>query len=155
DSWSARLSWNPGPSWSMQVSYGHLADPEAHAPGVSVDRLTASVLHAARPFPDGSWSTALVYGQNWYSGQAPTTRSVLLESSFELGADTVFGRVEYAQRSGEELAIQEEPTAPAGVGTEVFDSGVLELGYIRRLATAGPVNIGLGVVGSLYWLDGG
>jgi len=155
DSWSARLSWNPTDSWSMQVSYGHLAEPEAHAPGVSVDRLTASVLHSWRPRREALWSTALVYGQNWYSGAAFSTRVVLLESALEWGSDTVFGRIEYAQRSGEDLALDEEPGAPAGIGTRVFNSGVLELGYLRRLVTLGPMHVGLGIVGSVYALDAG
>jgi hypothetical protein len=155
DSWSLRLSWNPARQWSAQVSYGHLAEPEAHAPGVSVDRFTASVLHSWRPGPEASWNTSLVYGQNWYSGPVPTTRAVLLESALEWKADTVFGRLEYVQRSGDDLALEHEATAPPGIATEVFDSCVLELGYVRRLATFGPLNVGLGVVGSLYVLDGG
>jgi hypothetical protein len=155
DSWSARLSWNPLDSVSAQVSYGHLASPEEHSPGVSVDRFTASVLHSWRPGPGASWSTTLVFGQNWFSGHAPTTRALLLESALELGPDTVFGRIEWVQRSGEDLALDHESSAPPGIGTQVFDSGVLELGYLRRIATFGPVNLGLGAVGSLYLLDGG
>jgi hypothetical protein len=155
DSWSVRLSWNPGDAWSAQVSYGHLAEPEEHAPGVSVDRVTASLLHSWRPGPDASWSTAIVYGQNWYSGDAPSTRVVSLESSLELGADTVFGRVEYAQRSGEDLSLEEVASAPPGIGTQVFDSGVLELGYVRRVFSVGPLNVGAGAVGSVYLLDAG
>ena len=28
DSWSSRLSWNPGPNWALQVSYGFIKSPE-------------------------------------------------------------------------------------------------------------------------------
>jgi len=59
------------------------------------------------------------------------------------------------QRSGDDLALEEEPGAPSGIATQVFDSGVLELGYLRRFLTAGPMNVGIGFVGSVYALDVG
>ena len=72
----------------------------------------------------------------------------------ELGADTVFGRLEVAQRTGEDLVLESSGGTPALDG-QVFTSAVLELGYLRRLARLGPLNIGLGAVGSLYFLDRG
>src|SRR5262249_11616799 len=150
DSWSLRLSFNPTDDWSFQVSYGHLASPEEHAPGVSVDRLTASALHNLRLAPEANWASALVFGHNWTAGH-PTTWSVLAETSVEVRADTFFGRLEVAQRTGEDLVLEASGGAPALDG-QVFTSAVLELGYLRRLARLGPLNIGLGAVGSLYLL---
>ena len=153
DSWSVRLSFNPTDDWSLQVSYGHLASPEEHAPGVSVERLTASALHNLRLGPEANWASALVFGNNWTAGH-PTTWSALAETSLELGADTFFGRLEVAQRTGEDLVLEASGGTPDLDG-RVFTSAVLELGYLRRLARLGPVNVGLGAVGSLYLLDGG
>src|SRR5207248_11129537 len=38
DSWSGRLSLEPSRNWVFQVSYGHLAHPEALEPGSVEDR---------------------------------------------------------------------------------------------------------------------
>lgn len=154
DSWSARLSYNPSDDWSLQISYGYLPSPEEHDPGVGVDRVTASALHDRRLGDDANWATAVVFGKNWYSGH-PSTLSALVESSLQLGANNFFGRVEFFQRTGDDLALEEEPGAAGGIGRQVFNSGVLELGYIRRVATLGPLNVGLGAVGSIYALDAG
>jgi hypothetical protein len=153
DSWSVRLSFNPTDDWSLQVSYGHLASPEEHAPGVSVDRLTASALHNLRLGPEANWASALVFGNDWTAGH-PATWSALAETSVEVGADTAFGRLELAQRTGEDLVLEASGGAPDLDG-RVFTSAVLELGYLRRVARLGPLNIGLGAVGSLYLLDAG
>src|SRR5262249_30761472 len=92
---------------------------------------------------------------NWYSQGIPTTFSALVESSLELSSNTFFGRIELFQRSGEDLSLEHEPGAAPGIATRVFTSGVLELGYLRRLAALGPLNLGVGGVGSVYALDSG
>jgi len=153
DSWSLRLSFNPTEDWSFQVSYGHLASPEEDAPGVSVDRLTASALHNLRLGPEANWASALVFGNNWTAGH-PTTWTALAETSVEVKADTFFGRLEVAQRTGEDLVLEVSGGTPALDG-QVFTSAVLELGYLRRLARLGQLNVGLGAVGSLSLLDSG
>src|SRR5678816_463121 len=48
DSWSTRLSFNPTPELSMQVSYGDLKSPEQLAPDTRVQRTTASISYQRR-----------------------------------------------------------------------------------------------------------
>src|SRR5437870_771757 len=41
-SYSARLTWNPSPAWSLQGSFGRLKEPEQLEPGIDIDRTTIS-----------------------------------------------------------------------------------------------------------------
>jgi hypothetical protein len=43
DSWSARVTVNPGQNWSLQYSLAQLRSPEALRPLEDVRRMTASV----------------------------------------------------------------------------------------------------------------
>ena len=56
DSWSTRLSYNPTPALSMQVSHGDLNSPEQLEPETRVKRTTASITyqlsHGRRPVGD-------------------------------------------------------------------------------------------------------
>lgn len=155
DSYAVRLSFNPTLDWSFQASYGYLPTPEQHPPGVGVDRLTASAIYNQRLGADSNWATTVAFGNNWYAGAHPTTLSALLETSVELAADTLFGRVEAFQRSGEDLSFDHEPGTLPGIARRTFNAAALELGYLRRIATLGPLHLGLGAVGSVYALDSG
>jgi hypothetical protein len=62
DSWSGRVWFTPTPDWTMQVSRGHLTNPELLAPG-DVDRTTASI-HHNRTWADGNWASSLIWGRN-------------------------------------------------------------------------------------------
>lgn len=64
---SARFSFAPNNSWSMQVSYGLLRSPENQEPAVDVRRVTAS-LQYNRPFDRGNWSSSFIWGRNHLSG---------------------------------------------------------------------------------------
>jgi hypothetical protein len=153
DSYSLRLSFNPSNEWSFQVSYGYLPSPEQHAPGVGVDRLTASAIYNRGMGDESNWAVTAVLGSNWHSGIRPRTASVLLESSLDFGSNTAFGRAELFQRAGEDLALDHIPGAAPGIGNRVFNSAVLELGYLRRVVALGAINLGIGAVGSVYALD--
>src|SRR5262249_28421800 len=129
--------------------------PEQHSPGVGVDRLTASATYNQRLGADSNWASTLVFGNNWYSQRVPTTFSALVESSLELSSIKSFGLIKPFQPSGEDFSLEREPGASAGIATSVFTAGVLELGYVRRLGALGPLNFGIGAVGSVYALDSG
>src|SRR5258708_31834006 len=45
DSWSTRLTIQPGQNWSAQYSFAQLASPEALHPGEDVQRMTTSVMY--------------------------------------------------------------------------------------------------------------
>ncbi len=63
DSWSTRLTVQPGQNWSAQYSFAHLSSPEQLHPEDDVQRMTASVSYN-RPFTRGSWASTLLWGRN-------------------------------------------------------------------------------------------
>jgi hypothetical protein len=143
DSYGARLSLNPSSHWALAASYGHLKEPEALHPDENQHRVSASVLRTARLGQAGEWASALVYGANKHvpSQGGATGRwqhSLIAESNFQLDpSNTLFGRVEYVQKSGEDLAVGGPPEAR-------FDIGALSLGYVRELAAYQGATLGLG-----------
>ncbi len=89
-----------------------------------------------------------MFGHNDFSDE-PATNAVLLESNLEIDRNTMFGRVELVQRTGRDLVL-----ASTDADT-VFTAGVLELGYVRDLPPLGPVSVGVGAVGAVYFLSPG
>jgi hypothetical protein len=62
DSVSSRLSWNPIPDLSAQVSWGYLKSPEQLQPNVNENRITASLIYN-KPFDDNNWATTFAWGR--------------------------------------------------------------------------------------------
>src|SRR5580765_1128626 len=63
NSWSTRLTVQPGQNWSAQYSFAHLSSPEQLHQTDDVQRMTASVSYN-RPFTKGSWASTLLWGRN-------------------------------------------------------------------------------------------
>ncbi len=61
DSWSTRLTVQPGQNWSTQYSFAHLTSPEELHPAEDVQRMTASVMYN-RPLARGSWASTFDLG---------------------------------------------------------------------------------------------
>src|SRR5258708_28102502 len=80
DSWSSRLTINPGQNWSGQYSFAHLASPEALHPAEDVDRMTASVTYNY-PIKNGNWATLLLWGRNRSRQTGPVWHSYLAAST--------------------------------------------------------------------------
>ncbi len=97
DSWSVRLSWNPGPDWALEVSRGHLHSVEQLEPEDDQDRTIASAVYN-RAFRNGDFQTVFAWGRmDQYAragGPGVTSDAYLLESVLTRGSDTVFGRFE-------------------------------------------------------------
>jgi hypothetical protein len=153
DSYGARLSVNPTPHWSVSASYGYLKEPEALRPDENQHRLGASILHTVRLRRLGEWASALVYGANKHVGlsgiKGPWQHSVMAESNLQLdAANSVFGRVEYVRKSGEELSL------PEPLSAEEFDIGNLSLGYIREFARYRGATLGVGARGAINLVPG-
>jgi hypothetical protein len=143
DSYGVRLSVNPTPHWAVTASYGYLKQPEALHPDENQHRLGASILYTVRFGRHGEWASALVYGANKHvepSGvTGPWEHSIMAESNLQLdGVNSVYGRVEYVRKSGEELSL------PGPLRTEDFDISNLSLGYIREFARYRGATFGLG-----------
>jgi hypothetical protein len=103
-------------------------------------------LYSRPTFRRGDWSSALIYGANKHAGGG-WENSFTAESNLDLdGRNSLFGRVNYARKSAEDLAVADSVAA-----TE-FDIGSLELGYIRELGILGKLTIGAGATGSLSFI---
>lgn len=144
DSNSVRLTYNPTPNWSGQISYGHIASPEALEPDVNINRTTASVT-ANFPYGSDNWQTTLAWGRN-----APNTGSAsnayLLESALNLHkTHTFFGR---AERVDKDELFANAPTSP--LAGQSFTIGKLSAGYIYDLPATGHYRIGIGGLLSKY-----
>ena len=139
DSWSTRLSYNPLPELSMQVSYGDIKSPEQLEPDIRVQRTTASISHHLKTGAD-DWGTTLAWGRNRKSrpGTSASEPAWLLESTYVMrDTHTFFARAERVDNS--ELF----PEGHALQG-ETFRVRKLSLGYIYDFARTGPLTWGIG-----------
>ncbi len=144
DSYSARLTVNPGRRWSLSSWYAYLKSPEALHPNESLHRIGAAVLTTQPLGVGGTWSSALIYGANDPIGTGRLASSVLVETTLDLdGTNSFFGRAEYVQKSAEELVIPAVPQATQ------YGVGVLALGYLRGLGTMSGLSVGAGIRGSI------
>jgi hypothetical protein len=150
DSYAARLTVNPTPHWSLAASYAFLESPEELRPEESQDRVGAVTLYSGGLGQEGDWSGAIIYGANKHSDGGNWEHSLTAESSLNLDArNSVFGRLEYVRKSGEELGV-------AGVlPSAEFDIGSVVVGYLREVWTLGRATIGVGARGSVNFIPDG
>ena len=144
DSYSVRLTANPGPRWSASAWYAYLKSPEVLSPDESLHRYGAAAL-TTQPFGRrGHWASALIWGANDQIGSGQPSHSIVLESTLDLdGTHAVFGRAEYVRKSAQELVI---PSVPPAVE---YDVGALALGYRRSVGTLAGLAAGVGARGSV------
>ena len=144
DSNSIRLTYNPTPNWSGQVSYGRVKSPEALTPDVNVNRTTASAT-ANLPYGANNWQTTLAWGRNAPSS-GDASSAYLLESALTIGkTHTIFGRGEVVDK--DELFANTPASPLAG---QTFKIGKVSAGYIYDLPTNGHYKTGLGGLVSRY-----
>lgn len=142
DSSSARLSWNPTPALSLQISHGRLDRPDSLEPDVSVRRTAASAIHQYK-FGANRLQTTLAWGRN-RKQPGQTTDGWLLESALKLhGQYTLFGRLERVEN--DELFREGEP-----LHRQAFKVGKLSVGAIREITHAGHARISVGALVSRY-----
>jgi hypothetical protein len=142
NSYSARMTLNPSANWSVTAGYGSIESPSpSHQ--ATMRRFVASALHGRRVGNSGQWASALIYGVNDVDDH-DITRSILAESEIVIdGANTVFGRAELVEKTGEELVTD------AINADELARLGHVTLGYIRELWQPGGATLGLGVRGTV------
>ena len=153
DSYGVRLSINPTPHWAVSASYGYLKGPEALHPGENQHRLGASILHTVRLGGHGEWASALIYGANKHVEPTGLTgrweQSLGAESNLQLDrSNSVFGRLEYIRKSGEELDLA------APLAAEEFDIGTVSLGYVREFVGYRGATFGVGARGAANLIPG-
>ena len=140
DSWSVRGSVAPNRDWTAQYSYGYLVDPEALEPG-NEQRQSASVEYA-RPLPNGSWATSLIWGRKRKDATARILNSYLLESTLNfLRRNYVFTRLELVDK--DELFPQ-APVHPA------YRIGAYTFGGVRDLVHNPTWQLGVGADVTFY-----
>ncbi|MEA2329082.1 MAG: hypothetical protein QOE68_4041 [Thermoanaerobaculia bacterium] len=133
DSWAARVTFDPTPNWSAQLSTGHLKHPEAAEPG-DIQRTTASVAYS-KATTIGQWDTSLIFGHNrkseGHDGSAWLAESVLQFG----GVNYVTGRAEVVDK--DELFA--EKNVPPAISNGVFRVRALTIGYSRDVLKTGFV----------------
>jgi hypothetical protein len=141
DSWSARLTVQPGQNWSGQYSYAHLASPEALFPAENQERMTASVMYN-RPLRQGNWASTVLWGRTRSLPGSVIFDSYLLESTVRFRErNYVWTRIENAERSNELILgenplpqnFQEQPIGRVQAYTVGYDR---DFDLIPRLASA-------------------
>jgi hypothetical protein len=112
NSWSTRLTAQPGDNWSIEYSLAHLTSPESLHPQEDEQRMTASVMYNRR-LAKGEWTSLLLWGRNHMLPTRENFNSYLAESTFRFAVDErVWTRIENVDRTTELLL--GEAAEPAG-----------------------------------------
>jgi hypothetical protein len=138
DSWSTRLTFDPSPNWSAQISTGHLRKPEATEPG-DIQRTTASVSYSAA-IAAGQLDTSVIFGHNDKS-EGGSTSSLLAEGTLRfLGRNYVSGRAEIVDKD----ELFPHAPVPVSAGGVSYRIKALTIGYSRDVFEVNPVTIAFG-----------
>lgn len=145
DSVSGRVWFRPNASWELQVSTGHLVDPEELAPG-NVERTTASAGWWKR---NGSDFTALSAGWGVNAAHGTTRQAFFAEATRRRGAHAIYGRAEVVQLETDLLLDPHEE--PGHHETEQRDAvGAFTIGVVRDVVRWRGFEGGLGGQVTLY-----
>ncbi|MEK6406375.1 MAG: c-type cytochrome [Acidobacteriota bacterium] len=164
DSWSGRVWFTPTPDWSMQLSYGHLVNPEALEPG-NLQRLTASVSHNSS-WEDGNWASSLIWGRN--HELHGNSNAYLFESTANfLDRNYLYTRLELVDKQGllEENIFGRrglDEFHPIGNGFELGDRfeqffrvGAFTFGGVRDIVADSKLRVGIGADVTFYHVPDG
>jgi hypothetical protein len=131
DSWSTRLTVQPGQNWSAQYSYGRLTSPEELFPNENQARTTASMMYNL-PFKTGNLASTIVWGRTRSIPDNGKENSYLLEATLQfLKRNYVWTRMENAGRSNE-LLIGENPLPPGFAESPLTHVQAYTFGYDRE-----------------------
>jgi hypothetical protein len=145
DSYSGRLTFRPAPELTLQISAGHLENPESIEPG-NQTRSTASAMYQ-KSLPGGFIAASLITGRN----QTPDGPEwgTLLEWVWKFrDRNFFFGRLESVDRDLYEL--QNKRQRPEGVPRHRTRVQAATAGYVRDFPWFGKVESGLGGGFTLY-----
>lgn len=149
DSWSMRLTVQPGQNWSGQFSYGRIASPEALFPSEDQARTTASLMYN-RPFRNGNWASSAVWGRTRSLADGAKENSYLFESTVGFRKKN-FGwvRLENAGRSNE-LLVGEHPLPPGFREVPLTHVQACTFGYDREFRFLPHLSSALGAQVTTY-----
>lgn len=149
DSWSTRLTLEPGKNWSGQYSYARIASPEVLFPGENQKRMTASVMYN-RQFHDGNWANTLLWGHTRSLQDNSVFNSYLFESTARFrGRNYVWTRVESAERSNE-LILGENPLPPGFQEQPIGQVQAYTVGYDREIGLVSHLASAIGAQFTTY-----
>lgn len=103
DSYAGRLTWNPTPAWSAQLSHGYLKSPEELHPSDHLYRTTASLMHLAKMSGEAHVATTAAWGRNETHGAR--TDAFIIESSYMTPTWSLFARAETIEKPAEDLEL--------------------------------------------------
>ena len=141
DSWSTRLTIEPGGNWSGQYSYARIKSPEALFPSEDQERMTASVMYN-HPFHEGNWASTILWGRTRSLEDNSLFNSYLFESTMRFHTrNYAWTRIENAERSSELIlgenplprGFQEQPIGRVQAYTVGYDH---DLDLVPHLASA-------------------
>ena len=132
NSWSTRLTVQPGQNWSGQYSFAHITSPEALYPSENQQRMTASIMYN-RPFAQGNWASSAIWGRTRSLPGAEIENSYLFESTLRFKSrNYLWTRLENAGRSNE-LLIGENPLPPGFEEMPLTHVQAYTFGYDRDI----------------------
>jgi hypothetical protein len=152
DSWSSRLTVQPGQNWSAQVSYGRIASPEAMFPSEDQARTTVSAMYN-RPLRQGNWASTAVWGRTRPLEDSAKENSYLFESTINFRENNyAWVRLENAGRSNELLTgehplpggFEEEPLTHVQAYTFGYDRAIDLLPHVSSAVGAQVTAYGVG-----------
>lgn len=141
DSWSARVTANPGQNWSFQYSIGTLTSPESLFPNEDLRRMTASLMYNL-PIQNGNWVLMALWGRNRSLRDGNVGNGYLVESTLRfLDKNNIWTRIENVDRTNELLS--GETPLPANftehyfARVQAYTAGYdREVGFLSHLSTA-------------------
>jgi len=154
DSWSTRLTIQPGKNWSGQYSYARITSPEALFHAENQERMTASAMYN-RPLNNGNWASTFVWGRTRSLQEANSIfNSYLFESTVRFRTrNYAWTRIESAERSNE-LLIGENPLPPGFVETPIGHVQAYTFGYDRDIDLIPDLASAVGAQFTTYGVPG-
>ena len=149
DSWSTRLTVQPGQNWSAQYSFAHLTSPEQLQPNDDIQRMTASIMYN-RPFARGNWASSLIWGRNRVIQSGLVWNGYLLESTLRLASQNyIWTRIENVDRTNE-LLLKNQPEPPDFQESILGRVQAYTAGYDRDINLIPHLETALGAQLTLY-----
>jgi hypothetical protein len=149
DSWSTRLTVQPGKNWSWQFSYARITSPEALFPSEDQERMTASVMYN-RKVAHGNWASTAVWGRTRSLQDSAKENSYLLESTLQFKErNYAWLRLENAGRTNE-LLLGEQPLPPGFSEEPLTHVQAYTFGYDRDVWSIPNVPTAIGAQVTTY-----
>lgn len=149
DSWSTRLTVQPGQNWSTQYSFAHLTSPEDLHPEEDIQRMTASVMYN-RPIANGNWASTLLWGRNRSLETGLVWNGYLAESTVRFAErNYLWGRIESVDRTSE-LLFRNQPEPPNFQENIIGRTQAYTAGYEHDFALIPHLATGTGAQFTVY-----